>query len=112
MNNEDLSLDIKSIYGENIDDRIIEDFAKISAIDFTYKPEYQNEAGADSEEHTGVIAQELEQLKSTEGTVIEGEDGIKKVNTGQLALTDTAAIAELSRRVLALEEVVRELQKV
>lgn len=103
---------LKSIYG-NIDDRIIEDFAKISAIDFSYKPEVQNKYqetfGIDSDEHTGVIAQELENTESTKSAVSETPEGTKVVDTKELTMADTAAIAELSRRVLALEQVVKEL---
>ena len=103
---------LKSIYG-NIDDRIIEDFAKISAIDFSYKPEvqskYQETFGVDSDEHTGVIAQELENTESTKSAVSETPEGTKVVDTKELTMADTAAIAELSRRVLALEQVVKEL---
>lgn len=105
--------DLKNVYGD-IDDKIIENFAKISAIDFTYKPEaqekYNGELGVDNKEHVGVIAQELQSNEATKGTVVENENGDLQVDTRHLAFADTAAIAELSRRVLALEEVVKELQ--
>lgn len=107
-------IDLKSIYGESIDDRIIENFAKISAIDFHYKPsaqkEYNGAFGVDNKEHIGIKAQELQDNEATKGTVSENENGDLIVDTRHLTFADTAAIAELSRRVLALEEIVKELQ--
>lgn len=107
-------IDLKSIYGNSIDDKIIENFAKISAIDFHYKPEAQAEYngafGVDDKEHIGIKAQELQDNEATKGTVSENENGDLIVDTRHLTFADTAAIAELSRRVLALEEIVKELQ--
>lgn len=105
---------LKSIYGDSIDDKIIENFAKISAIDFTYndeaKEKYDDNLGVDDKEHIGVIAQELAVNDATKGTVSQNENGDLEVDTRHLAFADTAAIAELSRRVLALEEAVKELK--
>lgn len=107
-------LGLKEIYGDSIDDRIIENFAKISAIDFTYKPEaqeeYNGEKGVDNKEHIGVIAQELATNEATKGTVAQNENGDLEVDTRHLTFADTAAIAELSRRVLALEEAIKEMK--
>jgi hypothetical protein len=106
---------LKEVYKDNIDDQIIENFSKISAIDFKYKPDAQKEyagcCGVDNKEHIGVIAQELEANPATAGTVETNEKGDKQVNTAQLTMADTAAIAELSRRVLALEESVKNLNR-
>lgn len=105
---------LKSIYGDSIDDKIIENFAKISAIDFTYndeaKEKYDDNLGVDDKEHVGVIAQELAVNDATKGTVSQNENGDLEVDTRHLAFADTAATAELSRRVLALEEAVKELK--
>lgn len=105
---------LKSIYGDSIDDKIIENFAKISAIDFTYndeaKEKYNDNLGVDDKEHVGVVAQELAVNDATKGTVSQNENGDLEVDTRHLAFADTAAIAELSRRVLALEEAVKELK--
>ena len=105
---------LKSIYGDSIDDKIIENFAKISAIDFTYndeaKEKYDGNLGVDDKEHVGVVAQELAVNDATKGTVSQNENGDLEVDTRHLAFADTAAIAELSRRVLALEEAVKELK--
>ena len=106
---------LKELYGDSIDDKIIENFAKISAIDFTYNDEAKEkygdgEKGVDNQEHIGVTAQELEANDATKGTVTQNENGDLEVDTRHLAFADTAAIAELSRRVLALEEAVKGLR--
>lgn len=105
---------LKTVYGEDIDDRLIENFAKISAISFEYndeaKSKYGDDVAVDDSQHIGVIAQELEGNPATEGAVKTNENGDLEVDTRHLTFADTAAIAELSRRVLALEEVVKELK--
>lgn len=104
---------LKEVYGESISDRIIEDFAKIAAIDFKYTPEaqseYKGENGVDDKEHTGVIAQELAGTESTENTVSPDENGNLTVDTRHLTMANTAAIAELSRRILTLETAIKEI---
>lgn len=104
---------LKEIYGDALSDRLIEDFAKISAIEFKYTPEaqkeYGKESGVDDKEHTGVIAQELADTESTRSAVEPDINGTLQVNTPQLTMTNTAVIAELSRRVLTLEAAVQEL---
>lgn len=104
---------LKEIYGNALSDRLIEDFAKISAIEFKYTPEaqkeYGKESGVDDKEHTGVIAQELADTESTKSAVEPDINGTLQVNTPQLTMTNTAVLAELSRRVLTLEAAVQEL---
>ena len=104
---------LKTVYGEDIDDKIIDNFAKISAISFKYndkaKSKYGEERAVDDSNHIGVIAQELEKNPITEGAVKANENGDLEVDTRHLTFADTAAIAELSRRVLALEEAVKEI---
>lgn len=106
---------LKTVYGDNLDDKIIDNFAKISAISFEYndeaKSKYGQEKAVDDNQHIGVIAQELEANPITEGAVKTNENGDLEVDTRHLTFADTAAIGELSRRVLALEEAVKELQQ-
>lgn len=106
---------LKTVYGDSIDDKIIDNFAKISAISFEYndeaKSKYGEEKAVDDNQHIGVIAQELEANPITEGAVKTNENGDLEVDTRHLTFADTAAIGELSRRVLALEEAVKELQQ-
>lgn len=108
--------DLKKIYGDNLSDRLVEDFAKIRAIDFKYTPEAQKEysdgeLSVDDNNHTGVTAQNLEEVESTAGAVSTNMNGDKEVDTNHLTFANTATIGELSRRVLALEEVVKELSE-
>lgn len=106
---------LKTVYGDSLDDKIIDNFAKISAISFEYndeaKSKYGQEKAVDDNQHIGVIAQELEANPVTEGAVKTNENGDLEVDTRHLTFADTAAIGELSRRVLALEEAVKELQQ-
>jgi hypothetical protein len=106
---------LKTVYGDSLDDKIIDNFAKISAISFEYndeaKSKYGEEKAVDDNQHIGVIAQELEANPVTEGAVKTNENGDLEVDTRHLTFADTAAIGELSRRVLALEEAVKELQQ-
>ena len=106
---------LKTVYGDSLDDKIIDNFAKISAISFEYndeaKSKYGQEKAVDDNQHIGVIAQELEANPITEGAVKTNENGDLEVDTRHLTFVDTAAIGELSRRVLALEEAVKELQQ-
>ena len=106
---------LKTVYGDSLDDKIIDNFAKISAISFEYnddaKSKYGQEKAVDDNQHIGVIAQELEENPITEGAVKTNENGDLEVDTRHLTFADTAAIGELSRRVLALEDAVKELQQ-
>ena len=101
---------LKTVYGDSLDDKIIDNFAKISAISFEYndeaKSKYGQEKAVDDNQHIGVIAQELEANPITEGAVKTNENGDLEVDTRHLTFADTAAIGELSRRVLALEKAI------
>ena len=101
---------LKTVYGDSLDDKIIDNFAKISAISFKYndeaKSKYGQEKAVDDNQHIGVIAQELEANPITEGAVKTNKNGDLEVDTRHLTFVDTAAIGELSRRVLALEEAI------
>ena len=101
---------LKTVYGDSLDDKIIDNFAKISAISFKYndeaKSKYGQEKAVDDNQHIGVIAQELEANPITEGAVKTNENGDLEVDTRHLTFVDTAAIGELSRRVLALEKAI------
>lgn len=86
---------------------IVEDFAKIDAYLFKYKPEAQAQLpeNTDDKEHVGVMAQELVQTDSTKDTVdVDPETGYMTLDIPSLVMTLTATCAELSKRVLALEE--------
>lgn len=82
----------------------------ISAYLFKYKDSYQkkyNDTGlTDDKVHLGVMAQELEANPLTESAVIENEDGIKTVDTRQVALVDLALITDLADRIHKLEKII------
>lgn len=97
---------LKEIYGE--DDRI-SDLAKINSYDFTYKPEAQKELGVDGEEHTGVMAQELEDNPSFKGCVsTDPESGYKVLNIRELTAANTAAISDLAKRLEEIEKILKD----
>ena len=96
---------LKNILGE---DAPVDEFARINAYLYKYKPEaraaYGGEKGVDDRVHVGVMAQELAENPVTESTVSEDENGFLQVDTRQLCLTLAAVVSDLSRRVLELEE--------
>lgn len=100
--------------GGNPDNRLLEDMAKLSALDFTYKPEVQAEHsgsnGVDGAEHIGVSAQELAANPVTEGCVTEDGDGNKVLDTRHLTAANTAVLGEMSRRILELEKKIEEME--
>lgn len=100
--------------GENPDNRLLEDMAKLSALDFTYKPKVQAEHsgsnGVDAAEHIGVSAQELEANPVTEGCVTEDEDGNKVLDTRHLTAANTAVLGEMARHILELEKKIEGLE--
>lgn len=68
----------------------------VHGVTFAYKPGHD-----DGGKHVGVLAQEVE--KTVPGAVTEGRDGFKRVDVGHMTMANTAATAELARRLRALE---------
>ena len=100
---------LKDIFGEETP---IDCFAKIHSYEFKYTPEaqemMQGKNHVDDKEHLGVMAQELLMNPATSACVIKDTDGFLKVDTAQLTMANTATIAELSRKVQKLEEMLGE----
>lgn len=100
---------LKDIFGE---DSPIDCFAKIHSYEFKYTPQAQEMMNGknhvDDKEHLGVMAQELLINPATSACVIKDTDGFLKVDTAQLTMANTATIAELSRKVQKLEEMLGE----
>lgn len=92
------------------DNDIVELFSRIGSYEFKYTPEaqemYGEEVGVDDGTNIGVMAQELEANPVTENVVSENEDGYKMLDTRKLAATDTAVLADVCRRLIALENAV------
>jgi hypothetical protein len=51
------------------------------------------------------MAQDLEKSPVTRSTVETGPDGMKRVNTGRLALVNTAAIADQQRDIQQMKQI-------
>ena len=68
----------------------------------------QGKNHVDDKEHLGVMAQELLMNPATSACVIKDTDGFLKVDTAQLTMANTATIAELSRKVQQLEQMLGE----
>ena len=100
---------LKDIFGEETP---IDCFAKIHSYEFKYTPQAQEmmrgKDHVDDKEHLGVMAQELLMNPATSACVIKDTDGFLKVDTAQLTMANTATIAELSRKVQQLEQMLGE----
>ena len=100
---------LKDIFGEETP---IDCFAKIHSYEFKYTPQAQEmmrgKDHVDDKEHLGVMAQELLMNPATSACVIKHTDGFLKVDTAQLTMANTATIAELSRKVQQLEQMLGE----
>jgi len=60
-----------------------------------------------SVEYSGPMAQELLQVDGYRSCVFEDENGLLKVDTARLALVNAGMIADLSKRLLMLEEFIK-----
>lgn len=89
-------------------DNAIKAFSDIDAYVYKYnqmaQDNYAGEKGVDDETHFGPIAQDLAKNPVTAGTVHRDESGYLTVDTRQLALTNTAMISQLARKIEELEE--------
>lgn len=92
---------------------LTEQMAAVPASSWNYDPQHAQESNArlglppnsqhGSQTQVSPTAQQLERVPVTKGAVFEDRTGLKNVDTGQLALTNTAAIGEMSRRLKELE---------
>jgi hypothetical protein len=71
-----------------------------------YSYEYKDPSmpGAAPGRHYGPMAQDLERSPATASTVQTGPDGVKRVDTPRLTLTNTAAISDQQRDIQAIKE--------
>ena len=99
--------ELKTIYPDMGDD-ILEAFRNIRSCEFKYTPEAQEEAeietlpGVDEDIHMGAIAQDIKQ--EFPEAVIENENGHLLVDTKEMTMANTAAIAELAREIKEIKE--------
>lgn len=73
---------------------------KIGSYRWQYKDDFALEKGIDTNEHIGIAAQDLLNVKGLDSAVFNDEDGTLKVNTDYLALANLGLIAALARIVL------------
>jgi hypothetical protein len=96
---------LKELFGT---DDIVKLFSHINSYEFKYTPKalrlYNGTKGVDEGTNIGVMAQELEKNPVTENTVIDDENGYKNIETNKLAAADTAVLADVCKRLIAIEE--------
>lgn len=71
---------------------------------YKYKESAQKDYGVDDSEHIGVMAQELEENPVTQTAVKTMDDGHKEVDIKELTMQNTAMLADVVKRIQALEE--------
>lgn len=96
---------LKELFGDK--DDIVECFSRINSYEFKYTPEalelYNGTKGVDEGTNVGVMAQELENNPVTQNAVIEDENGYKNIDTGKLSTANSAVLAEVCKRLIAIE---------
>lgn len=98
---------LKRVCGDNAD--LINLFSKIGSYEFNYNDKAKalnpnGENHVDNKRHVGVMAQELEKNPATNAVINTDKNGYKTVDTVQLTLTNTAVLADVCRRLEALEK--------
>lgn len=98
---------LKNLYPDMGDD-ILDAFRKIRSCEFEYTPDAIQKTqveilpGVDADKHMGVSAQDVEAVLPE--AVMDNGSGHKLVDTKEMTMANTAAIAELARKVKELEE--------
>lgn len=69
---------------------------------YEYKPEYQQDVGANDQENIGIMAQDLQKIPGLASSVITNEDGSLSVDGNRLALSALAYVAALARHILGV----------
>ena len=96
---------LKELFGT---DDIVKLFSRLNSYKFKYTPEalklYNGTKGVDEGTNIGVMAQELEENPVTANMVVEDENGYKNIQTDKLAATDAAVLADVCKRLIAIEE--------
>lgn len=93
---------------ELFDKDIVECLSRINAYEFKYKPKalrlYEGTNHVDEGTNIGVMAQELETNPVTANSVVEDENGYKQIDTAKLTAADTAVLADVCKRLIAIEQ--------
>lgn len=98
---------LKNLYPDMGED-ILDAFRKIRSCEFTYTPEAVEKTkveilpGVDENAHMGVSAQDVESVLPE--AVVDNGSGHKLVDTKEMTMANTAAIAELARQLKEIKE--------
>lgn len=98
---------LKNLYPDMGED-ILNAFRKIRSCEFTYTPEAVEKTkveilpGVDEDAHMGVSAQDVESVLPE--AVVDNGSGHKLIDTKEMTMANTAAIAELARQLKELKE--------
>ena len=96
---------LKELFGT---DDIVKLFSHINSYEFKYTPKalrlYNGTKGVDEGTNIGVMAQELEENPVTANMIVEDENGYKNIETNKLAATEAAVLADVCKRLIAIEE--------
>ena len=84
--------------------------AEVAQMINNYTYHYKPGVGEDpSIEYSGPMAQELLQVDGYRSCVFEDEDGLLKVDTGRLALVNAGMIADVTKRLLVIEQFIESM---
>lgn len=97
-------------YGSGLETPATEAVREAPGYRYRYNKDAQEWFGEDANEHFGPMAQDLEQTPAGRSTVVEGPGGVKMVDTGKLALVNTAAQNETVQRQDTLEARIQQLE--
>lgn len=104
---------IKKIFGDH--SFPLECFKKINSVDFTFTDEAKEklgeEGGIDDDEHIGVLAQDLEKVPVLKNSVITDERGLKKIDTNEMTLANTAAISDVAKELDDIKSAIKSLSE-
>lgn len=98
---------LKNIYPDMGED-ILNAFRNIRSVEFNYTPEAIKECkteilpGVDKDDHMGVIAQDVEKVFPE--AVEDNGSGHKLIDTNEMTMANTAAIAEIARQLMEIKE--------
>lgn len=73
--------------------------SNVGLYSYEYKPEFQQEEGANDQENIGIMAQDLLKIPGLASCVITNPDGSLAVDGNRLALSALGYIAALARRL-------------
>lgn len=103
--NSDIPVDEKTLANEEIEGITqLDEFAK-AVNNWSYNYEADNPDGIDPDKRfSGPMAQELQQIPGYDVCIVTDADGTLRVDTDRLALTLAGTLADVAKRLIALED--------